>query len=167
YTTAKSRTGLPAVAWMRSGDPPSPWLRRACSSLRLALRTKRRLERVTRLELATSSLARRCSTTELHPHFTYEKRPHKKAEKYACPAILSGIPSGSNENTRERCIPESSRMFVPLFIERRLLCALRERWQGSPPFPANDGSRIGTTRARLVKRRAEASRSRARQADAR
>src|ERR1041385_860240 len=26
-------------------------------------------ERVTRLELATSSLARRCSTTELHPHF--------------------------------------------------------------------------------------------------
>ena len=32
------------------------------------------MERVTRLELATSSLARRCSTTELHPHFTYEKR---------------------------------------------------------------------------------------------
>ena len=29
----------------------------------------KRLERVTRLELATSSLARRCSTTELHPHF--------------------------------------------------------------------------------------------------
>src|SRR6266571_3471688 len=27
------------------------------------------LERVTRLELATSSLARRCSTTELHPQF--------------------------------------------------------------------------------------------------
>jgi hypothetical protein len=26
-----------------------------------------KLERVTRLELATSSLARRCSTTELHP----------------------------------------------------------------------------------------------------
>src|SRR5438067_738994 len=49
------------------GGPPSPWLRRARSSLRFALRTKRRLERVTRLELATSSLARRCSTTELHP----------------------------------------------------------------------------------------------------
>jgi hypothetical protein len=32
-------------------------------------------ERVTRLELATSSLARRCSTTELHPRFTYEERP--------------------------------------------------------------------------------------------
>src|SRR5207253_1576769 len=32
------------------------------------------LERVTRLELATSSLARRCSTTELHPQFTYAKR---------------------------------------------------------------------------------------------
>src|ERR1700680_1079840 len=28
----------------------------------------RNMERVTRLELATSSLARRCSTTELHPH---------------------------------------------------------------------------------------------------
>src|SRR3954447_16351846 len=53
----------------------------------------RRLERVTRLELATSSLARRCSTTELHPHFTYENRPRKKAEKYVCPAILSGIHS--------------------------------------------------------------------------
>src|SRR4029077_11273770 len=33
----------------------------------LPLRWERRLERVTRLELATSSLARRCSTTELHP----------------------------------------------------------------------------------------------------
>src|SRR5438477_12346130 len=52
---------------MRSGDPPSPRLQRARSSLRFALRTKRKLERVTRLELATSSLARRCSTTELHP----------------------------------------------------------------------------------------------------
>src|ERR1043166_7480600 len=29
-------------------------------------------QRVTRLELATSSLARRCSTTELHPHFERE-----------------------------------------------------------------------------------------------
>src|SRR5438034_7183862 len=52
---------------MRSGGPPSPRLRRARSSLHFALPTKRRLERVTRLELATSSLARRCSTTELHP----------------------------------------------------------------------------------------------------
>src|SRR6266700_6730560 len=34
-------------------------------------------QRVTRLELATSSLARRCSTTELHPRFTYEKRHPK------------------------------------------------------------------------------------------
>ena len=32
------------------------------------LRSPRSGERVTRLELATSSLARRCSTTELHPH---------------------------------------------------------------------------------------------------
>ena len=39
------------------------------SSLRFALRSKRSLERVTRVELATSSLARRCSTTELHPRF--------------------------------------------------------------------------------------------------
>src|SRR5204863_166411 len=38
------------------------------SNLRLERSAKRRLERVTRLELATSSLARRCSTTELHPH---------------------------------------------------------------------------------------------------
>src|SRR2546423_10846270 len=30
---------------------------------------KRKMEGVTRLELATSSLARRCSTTELHPRF--------------------------------------------------------------------------------------------------
>src|SRR5881392_1675213 len=52
---------------MRSGGPPSPRLRRARFSLHFALPTKRRLERVTRLELATSSLARRCSTTELHP----------------------------------------------------------------------------------------------------
>jgi hypothetical protein len=35
-------------------------------ALRRFLRSKK-LERVTRLELATSSLARRCSTTELHP----------------------------------------------------------------------------------------------------
>ncbi len=42
------------------------------SSLRLAPRFKRRLERVTRLELATSSLARRCSTTELHPQLERE-----------------------------------------------------------------------------------------------
>src|SRR5438552_8730812 len=125
------------------------------------------MERVTRLELATSSLARRCSTTELHPRFTYEKRPSNKAEKYACPAILSGIPSGSNEKTPERCIPETSRMFVPLFIEWRLLCALPKRWQGTPPFAANERSRFGPSRPRLVKRRAQASRSCARQADAR
>jgi hypothetical protein len=88
----------------------------------LALCTKRRLERVTRLELATSSLARRCSTTELHPQFTYEKRHNKPSRKYGCPAILHGIRSSSNENTPEHeRIPESRRMFVPLFVERRLL----------------------------------------------
>ena len=37
------------------------------------------LERVTRLELATSSLARRCSTTELHPHFTRQPSLQVKA----------------------------------------------------------------------------------------
>src|SRR5437016_4979795 len=39
----------------------------APSCLKIGARPKR--QRVTRLELATSSLARRCSTTELHPHF--------------------------------------------------------------------------------------------------
>ena len=43
------------------------------SSLRFALRSRQMLERVTRLELATSSLARRCSTTELHPRFEREE----------------------------------------------------------------------------------------------
>src|SRR6266566_574023 len=51
----------------RLRGPPPLKLRRTRSTLRFALRSKRRLERVTRLELATSSLARRCSTTELHP----------------------------------------------------------------------------------------------------
>jgi len=37
---------------------------------------------VTRLELATSSLARRCSTTELHPRFTYENRAETDRLKY-------------------------------------------------------------------------------------
>src|SRR5437660_3484377 len=68
---------------MRSGDPPSPRLQRARSSLRFALLPKRRLERVTRLELATSSLARRCSTTELHPQFTYENRAKTDRQKYS------------------------------------------------------------------------------------
>src|SRR4029079_14908899 len=39
----------------------------AASCLKIGARPKR--QRVTRLELATSYLARRCSTTELHPHF--------------------------------------------------------------------------------------------------
>src|SRR5207244_6682676 len=59
---------LPAVAWRFQAVR----LRRgygARSGLRFELHAKRRLERVTRLELATSSLARRCSTTELHPQF--------------------------------------------------------------------------------------------------
>jgi len=58
-------------------------------------------------------------------------------------------------------------MFVPLFIERRLLCKIRERRQGNTPVAADDGSSTGATGVRLVKRRAEASRSGARQADPR
>src|SRR5213075_3315995 len=46
------------------------------------------------------------------------------AEICACPAILSGMHSRANENTSEECIPKSRRVFVPLFIERCLLCAL-------------------------------------------
>src|SRR5438132_652618 len=91
-----------------------------------------------------------------------------RTENSVCPAILSGIHSRASENASGHgCIPESSRMFVPLFIERRLLCALREWRQGNPPVAANHGPSIGATRARLVKRRAEASRSGARQADPR
>src|SRR5437868_14150499 len=44
----------------------SKFERYAPSCLKIGAHLKR--QRVTRLELATSSLARRCSTTELHPH---------------------------------------------------------------------------------------------------
>jgi hypothetical protein len=49
--------------WRKSERSAGPWLQ-----------FRRRLERVTRLELATSSLARRCSTTELHPQFIFENQ---------------------------------------------------------------------------------------------
>src|SRR5216117_2758229 len=43
------------------------------------------LERVTRLELATSSLARRCSTTELHPRKVgSNNRSHLRQRKIFC-----------------------------------------------------------------------------------
>ena len=51
----------------------------APSCLKIGARPKR--QRVTRLELATSSLARRCSTTELHPHKSgsnNRSRPHQR-----------------------------------------------------------------------------------------
>ncbi len=51
----------------------------APSCLKIGARLKR--QRVTRLELATSSLARRCSTTELHPHKSgsnNRSRPHQR-----------------------------------------------------------------------------------------
>jgi hypothetical protein len=50
----------------------------------------------------------------------------------ARPAILPGI-SGSNESTTAH-ISKSRRMSVPLFIKRRLLCALRDWRQGDPPL---------------------------------
>src|SRR6478672_4864481 len=93
-----------------------------------------------------------------------------RPENSPCPAILSGIhsQSGANENASEQeCIPESGRMSVPLFIERRLLCAVRKWRQGNPALAPDDGSRVSTTRPRLVKTRARANRSRARKAHAR
>src|SRR6202011_3092024 len=45
-----------------------PRLASSRNSSREGVRSREDMERVTRLELATSSLARRCSTTELHPH---------------------------------------------------------------------------------------------------
>src|ERR1043166_8933576 len=82
-----------------------------------------------------------------------------------CPAILSGIHSRANEKASEQeCIPESGRMSVPLFIERRLLCALRKWRQGNPALAPDHGSRIGSTRPRLGKTRTGANRSGARQA---
>src|SRR5437867_9789427 len=81
-----------------------------------------------------------------------------RPENSACPAILSGLHSGANENTSEECIPESGRMSVPLFIKRRLLCAVREWRQGDPSIAADHGPRISTTRPRLGKTRTRANR---------
>src|SRR5947207_6724104 len=89
------------------------------------------------------------------------------AENSACPASLYRIHSTPIENTSEECIPESGRVSVPLFIKRRLLCALRERRQGNPALAPDHGSRVSTTRPRLVKTRARANRPRARKAHAR
>src|SRR5262245_20943833 len=88
----------------------------------------------------------------------------KVAENFPCPAVLSGIHSRANENTSEECIPKSRRVSIPLFIERRLLCAAGEWRQGNPPLTAHHRPRISTTRARLVETRARADRSSARQA---
>jgi len=41
-------------------------------------------------------------------------------------------------------------VFLPLFIKRRLLCALRDWRQGNPPLIAHHGSRILTTGTRVV-----------------
>src|SRR5262249_55761938 len=87
----------------------------------------------------------------------------KPAENCASSAVLSGIHSRPNENTSEERIPKSRRVSLPLFIERRLLCALREQRQGNPPIAAHHRPRISATRARLVKTRPRADRSSARQ----
>src|SRR5258708_7690615 len=63
--TANS-SGLPSRRLGALG-PAFAVLRRGAPAFAFRCAPKRRLERVTRLELATSSLARRCSTTELHP----------------------------------------------------------------------------------------------------
>src|SRR5213593_79467 len=56
-------------------------------------------ERVTRLELATSSLARRCSTTELHPRL---EREEIMAHRLHCATLncwsYGALESGSNVN---------------------------------------------------------------------
>src|ERR1043166_2892553 len=56
------------------GGPPSRRYGALAPALAFVV-LKRRLERVTRLELATSSLARRCSTTELHPRLLASHSP--------------------------------------------------------------------------------------------
>src|SRR5437763_6695884 len=59
----------------------------APSCLKIGAHLKR--QRVTRLELATSSLARRCSTTELHPHFNYGNRLENTPPNFGLsPALL-------------------------------------------------------------------------------
>src|SRR5205814_6942510 len=85
-------------SWCKILQPRAFWPNRFCGAVAVALRATRcaavyksarrfaqrsgykKNQRVTRLELATSSLARRCSTTELHPQFTYENRPKEAAE---------------------------------------------------------------------------------------
>src|SRR5205814_549896 len=74
------------------------------------------------------------------------------AENSACPASLYGIHSRLIENTSEECIPESGRVSVPLFIKRRLLCALRERRQGNPPLATEHRSLVSAARAGIISR---------------
>ena len=57
-----------------------------------------------------NSLARRCSTTELHPRFNYE-----------------------NGNNEDGSIPTVGGVSLPVFIKRRLLCPDQGSWQGHPP----------------------------------
>src|SRR5437762_8907140 len=78
-------------SWCKILQPRAFWPNRFCGAVAVALRATRcaavyksaprfaqrsgykKNQRVTRLELATSSLARRCSTTELHPRFEREE----------------------------------------------------------------------------------------------
>src|SRR5438874_8456670 len=57
-------------SWCKILQPCASWTNRFCGFGRLGFVLG---QRVTRLELATSSLARRCSTTELHPRFEREE----------------------------------------------------------------------------------------------
>src|SRR5438067_11370950 len=88
----------------------------------------------------------------------------KIAANCPCPAVLYDIHSRPNESVSEECIPKSRRVSVPLFIEQRLLCAVREWRQGNPPLTADHRSCIRTTRACLVETGARRNRSSARQA---
>src|SRR5947207_8160902 len=85
-------------SWCKILQPRAFWPNRFCGAVAVALRATRcaavyksarrfeqrsgykKNQRVTRLELATSSLARRCSTTELHPQVTYENRLRNPTE---------------------------------------------------------------------------------------
>src|SRR5436853_4219288 len=66
---AKAETGVSTSATRSTiSGTRLPRFASSRNSSRVGEISKEDMERVTRLELATSSLARRCSTTELHPH---------------------------------------------------------------------------------------------------
>ena len=62
----------------------------------------KKMERKTRLELATPTLARWCSTTELFPHLEATFRIELKIEDLQSSALPLGYVAG---NQMQRCIP--------------------------------------------------------------